>query len=211
MKRLAAALVAVLLLAGCSSAAPATLELPDVVGMQGDAARDTLEELGVDVEWYAGGQEMVDEAEWTVDSQDPAAGADVAEGDSVTLTVSKPDDAIEEPSETPDAAAEPLAATVEAELKSAWGVESFTDGLTGPDPELLNWYISSIEDGSPGIVNVTVQVGADSTTTDEVKLLSERIMNLTCGVIPDLEWVVVATADGALLEQTGRIQSALCS
>lgn len=106
------------------------------------------------------------------------------------------------------AVSEPLAPRVEAALKETWSVTNFTDGLAGQDghdPELLNWYISQMTDDSPGIVHVTVQVTSAETTDAEVKQLAMNIMRLEQDAFPELDWVVVQTADGKILEQTQRL------
>lgn len=74
----------------------AAVEVLDVVGQEGDAARDVLTALGLVVEFDAGEETVIMASNWTVDSQSPAAGTAAAEGDTVTLTVSKPEVA-EEP------------------------------------------------------------------------------------------------------------------
>lgn len=107
--------------------------------------------------------------------------------------------------------AAPIASAVEAELKTAWAVENFSDGLTDPskDPTQLNWYIADIEDGATGTVHVTVQVTQDEVTPEALKQLSLNILNLTGIAIKDLDWVVVKTADGNVTEQSQRSESPL--
>ena len=72
------------------------LEVPDVAGQEGDSARLALTDLGLLVEFDAGEETVIVASNWTVDSQMPAAGSAIAVGDTVVLTVSKPE-AVEEP------------------------------------------------------------------------------------------------------------------
>jgi len=98
-------------------------------------------------------------------------------------------------------AAQPLAPRVEAYLKDQWGVTSFSDGLSGPDPRLLNWYIASIKDVSPGVIEAVVQVTAADTTDAEVELLAKRIGMLSKPAFAELDWVMVQSADGMITKQ----------
>lgn len=105
---------------------------------------------------------------------------------------------------TPDDTTD-LAASVEAELKQGLGVQNFTDGFAGPDPDMLWWYISSIKNDSPGDILVTVQLHESDTSDEEVEWLAAAIMRLTQDTHPDLDWVMVQTADGRILEQAPRL------
>jgi len=86
-------------------------------------------------------------------------------------------------------------------LKDQWGVTSFSDGLSGPDPRLLNWYIASIKDVSPGVIEAVVQVTAADTTDAEVELLAKRIGMLSKPAFAELDWVMVQSADGMITKQ----------
>lgn len=136
-----------------------------------------------------------------------SAGLPAAAPSSMTATPDAPTPAESSPESTA-ASSEPLAPRVEADLKNTWSVTNFTDGLAGEDghdPALLNWYISQMTDDSPGIVHVTVQVTSAETTDTEVKQLAMNIMRLEQDAFPELDWVVVQTADGKILEQTQRL------
>ncbi|MCS6521316.1 hypothetical protein [Curtobacterium citreum] len=84
-----------------------------------------------------------------------AAGDEPSAVPSMTAAASTPTRETTQPSPTAPtrqaehAPAAPLAEQVDAELKTAWGVTNFTDGLSGTeghDPALLNWRISHLED-----------------------------------------------------------------
>jgi len=94
--------VVVLMLAGCSgqvsssrTSAPVVevAAVPDLVGLDGETAQDQLEDAGFKVEFDAGDDFVVLAKNWTVDSQEPAAGSEVESGSTVTLVVSKPEGA----------------------------------------------------------------------------------------------------------------------
>lgn len=87
-KLLVAALASALLLTGCS--APEPVNVPDVVGMQGDEASDALEEAGFEVKLDAGEEAVWMPSNWIVESQSPSAGTEGGDGDEVVLKVSKP-------------------------------------------------------------------------------------------------------------------------
>lgn len=99
----ALALVLTPALAGCDQAsakktvsseattAQTTIEVPDVVGLKGDAAVDALEKAGLtedptfkDVD---GKESVWKKSNWSVTAQDPAAGEQVAADREITLTV----------------------------------------------------------------------------------------------------------------------------
>lgn len=67
------------------STGPKEVELPDVTGQPEDAARSTLDELGLRVKVTE--QESADREPGTVLAQDPAAGSTARVGDTITLTV----------------------------------------------------------------------------------------------------------------------------
>ncbi|NGO71148.1 Stk1 family PASTA domain-containing Ser/Thr kinase [Streptomyces boncukensis] len=74
----------------------APVEVPDVVGDDEGAARDELRDAGLKVK-VRGKRVFSKEDEGTVARQSPADGAVAAEGDTVTLTVSKGPDMVEVP------------------------------------------------------------------------------------------------------------------
>lgn len=125
--------VGVLLLTGCSAAKqgvpvaaasqapatiasqpPATVPVPNVVGMQGDAAKATLEAAGLAVDWS---EVVIIAGNWSVDAQVPPAGANAVAGAKILLTVSKPAAVASTPAAAATAA--PAAPAVSAEFKSA--------------------------------------------------------------------------------------------
>lgn len=143
-----------------------------------------------------------------------AAGYEPSKVTSITAAASTPTQETNQSSpiaptrQAEHAPAAPLAEQVDAELKAAWGVTNFTDGLSGTgghDPALLNWRISHLEDQAPGIVHVTIQVTVLETSEAEVEQLAKNIMRLSQDQLPALQWVAVQTADGRLLEQTTRL------
>ncbi|WP_246741980.1 excalibur calcium-binding domain-containing protein [Actinomyces sp. HMT897] len=118
-------------LAGCDQAsakktasseattAQTTIEVPDVVGLKGDAAVDALEKAGLtedptfkDVD---GKESVWKKSNWSVTAQDPAAGEQVAADREITLTVTH-DSAHAEASAKASASA---AAAAEAAEKAA--------------------------------------------------------------------------------------------
>lgn len=108
--------------ASAASQAPATVAVPNVVGMQGDAARATLEAAGLAVDWS---EIVVIAGNWSVDAQVPAAGSNSVVGAKILLTVSKPTATAEAP-----AVAAPAAPAVSAEFKSALSkAKSYSDTM----------------------------------------------------------------------------------
>ena len=74
-----------------ATTAQTTIEVPDVVGLKGDAAVDALEKAGLtedptfkDVD---GKESVWKKSNWSVTAQDPAAGEQVAADREITLTV----------------------------------------------------------------------------------------------------------------------------
>lgn len=132
----ALALVLTLALAGCDQAsakktasseaatAQTTIEVPDVVGLKGDAAVDALEKAGLtedptfkDVD---GKESVWKKSNWSVTAQDPAAGEQVAADREITLTVTH-DSAHAEASAKASASA---AAAAEASASAAAAAEA---------------------------------------------------------------------------------------
>lgn len=199
-----------LLLTSCSG--PAMVSTPNVVGMTADQAQSALIAEDLTATLNAGTDSVWMPSNWTVKSQTPEAGTQIEEETPVVLIVEKTvPDAETPPSEPAEVVpAEPaLASRVEASLKTQWGVTEFSDGfVTSQNPELLNWYIASVVDVSPGIIELYLQVPAEQTSEEEVKQLSRGVLTLTGGQIKDLEWVVVQTSDGAITEQSSRAEVA---
>ena len=130
----ALALVLTPALAGCDQAsakktasseattAQTTIEVPDVVGLKGDAAVDALEKAGLtedptfkDVD---GKESVWKKSNWSVTAQDPAAGEQVAADREITLTVTH-DSAHAEASAKASASAAAAAEAAEAAEKAA--------------------------------------------------------------------------------------------
>lgn len=70
------------------------VEAPDVVDMGLEEARDTLEDLDLEAEEEDADDDriVVDPTNWVVEAQDPEPGEALEAGDTVTLTVFKPED-----------------------------------------------------------------------------------------------------------------------
>ena len=83
-----------------------TVEVPDVIGMPGDEARVELSDAGFDVTFEAEESAVVNPANWEVESTDPEAGEDAAEGDEVTVHVVRPEGYDDEQDEGEAGAAE---------------------------------------------------------------------------------------------------------
>lgn len=68
-----------------------TVTVPDVVGMKGDAAKDAISAAGISgvptLEDEAGEESVWDASNWTVTSQDPAAGTSIDPSTTITLKV----------------------------------------------------------------------------------------------------------------------------
>lgn len=214
-------LAAGLTLAGCSStttersaesatSSSSSAQAPNVVGMAGDEARDAIEDAGLEVEWDAGDDTVIMASNWTVESQSPAAGDGVNDGDTVTLTVSKPE---AESAEDREAANKQFAETVEKEWLANVGHDSFTELLTDPDwpADSLTGYIASVESPSSGTVVVTVQVTEDEVTKEELEQLAMQGLNLVGYDNEDLERVEAVTADGLLRGVANRYDSPVLS
>lgn len=74
-----------------SETTAAEAAVPDVVELDGAAARDILIGLGFNVEFDAGTETVIKASNWTVDAQNPPSGEQVDVGTTVTLTVAKPE------------------------------------------------------------------------------------------------------------------------
>jgi serine/threonine-protein kinase len=88
------------------------VDVPDVTGRREDAARRTLEDAGLKVDVTE--QETEDREAGTVLEQDPAAGTEVDEGSTVTLTVAKAPPRVEVPDVLDKTEAEARAALEDA-------------------------------------------------------------------------------------------------
>ena len=72
---------------------------------------------------------------------------------------------------------------------------------------MLNWYITSISDVSSGVIEIDGQVTAGQTTEEEAKRLSIVVLNLVGTTFPELQWMMVQTADGAITQQSQRSEA----
>jgi len=214
MRATLAILTAALLLAGCTittddaasapASATATAETvvtapgaADVVGMTLDAAQDVLSDFDVVPIDASGDDRMVIVAgNWTVTGQ-------AQDGMTVTLEVLKTSELDAPDDTTTDASASDLGAAVDAALKAELGVDAYTE-VSNSD-----WipYIASIETLGHSTVAVTMQVTGESEEWGET--IAMRILNLTGGAVPELEWVQVNDATGNPLGQVSRSESAL--
>ena len=163
-----------------------TAVVPDVVGQDGAAARKALSDAGFSVTFDGGEDAVIAASNWTVDAQDPLAGEELAVGEAVALTVSKPESAV--------AAAVPeLAARAHAEYLNAWGVSDLielagAEGITKPIYAITEW-----EDVSAGTIRIYVQ----EPITKELALdMGHNVLSLTGQTVTDLNCVVVRGTDG---------------
>lgn len=88
-KAVPAALLTVLLLTACSADEP--IPVPDVAGMTATTAQNTLENAGFEVDLEADKGFVLAPSNWEVVTQVPNAGVDAKDGDTITLSVSKPE------------------------------------------------------------------------------------------------------------------------
>ncbi|OQJ47269.1 PASTA domain-containing protein [Clavibacter sepedonicus] len=149
----AAALLSALLLTGCSAADP--ISVPDVSGMTGTEAKNTLENAGFEVDLEADEGFVLDPANWEVVSQLPDAGDDAADGDTITLSVSKPEaEPVAEPTPaaTPTEEAAPIAPAAPAVPAEP---EALTSGMAmtvcdrmGKEQAPYGWDADFILDGT---------------------------------------------------------------
>jgi hypothetical protein len=148
-----AALLSALLLSGCAAAAP--ISVPDVSGMTGTEATNTLENAGFEVDLEADRGFVLDASNWEVVSQLPAAGKDASDGDTITLSVSKPEaEPTLEPTApaTPTAEAAPVApvapvAPAEPEALTSGMAMTVCDGM-GKEQAPYGWDADFILDGT---------------------------------------------------------------
>jgi len=148
-----AALLTVLLLTACSAEEP--IEVPDVAGMTATTAQNTLENAGFEVELEADKGFVMDPSNWEVVTQVPNAGVDAKDGDTITLSVSKPEaDPVAEPTPaaTPTAEAAPVAPVAPAAPAEP---EALTSGMAmtvcdrmGKEQAPYGWDADFILDGT---------------------------------------------------------------
>ena len=111
---------------------PVMIEVPDVVGMKGDAAAVALKEAGLTSSpsyTDADGEDSVwNSSEWSVTSQDPAAGERVPADQAITLTVN--DDSAEAAA---SASASASAAAAEASASAEASEQAVQDEPAQPE------------------------------------------------------------------------------
>ena len=111
---------------------PVMIEVPDVVGMKGDAAAVALKEAGLTSSpsyTDADGEDSVwNSSDWSVTSQDPAAGEQVPADQAITLTVN--DDSAEAAA---SASASASAAAAEASASAAASEQAAQDEPAQPE------------------------------------------------------------------------------
>lgn len=188
----AVALVATLL-SGCGSS---DVAVPDLSGMTVTEATTALAEASLTSSIDSTVQTVSDASQWTVQSQEPTAGATVAPYETVTIHVapratptSSPTPSASE-TETVDA---PTAADVETAYKAAWGVSDLSE-LAGQDGVTLPVYaITQWEDVSTGTVRVYIQ---ETLTSDEKREIGENVLKMVGRELPGLSTVVVRGTDG---------------
>ncbi|MCZ0858358.1 excalibur calcium-binding domain-containing protein [Actinomyces israelii] len=107
--------------ASAAATTPAAVEVPDVVGMKGDAAADALKKAGLSKSpsyTDADGEESVwAPGNWSVTAQDPAAGERVPADQAITLTVNH--DSADAAASASAAAAASASAAAEASASAA--------------------------------------------------------------------------------------------
>lgn len=97
-----------------------TVDVPDLVGMELSDARDELDDLGLEVDEVDADEDrtVMNPANWVVEAQDPEPGAELEPGDTVTLTVFRPEDREEAAEEDePEDADEPEGADEPEEVE----------------------------------------------------------------------------------------------
>ncbi len=176
-----------------TSAESSAVTIPDVVGMKGDAAKDVLTAAGitglVTLEDETGEEGVWDASNWTVTSQDPAAGTQVSPADAVVLKVHHDsEDASSGTSITSD-----LAQRTHDEYLNAWGVDDLSELAGDPAVTVAAPAITEWEDVSAGTIRVYVQ---ENLSDDRAHELGRNILSLTGLQVTDLDTVVVRGADG---------------
>ncbi len=206
--RLAIACVVVFGLVGCGSQKDAAMpdvigKMPDVIGKQLDVALSDVEVLG------GGPFGIIDESNWQVCEQLPAAGETVTDQPRLTVDRSCGDDAPDpeesraapepDPSESDPGAdagsdVSSLPQRTRAQFLKAWNVETELDllSLEGNDPSIPTYAIYEWDDAG-GWVRVYVQ---ENLTGEQTQLVAKQILGLTCQEIPELPGIVVRGSDG---------------
>lgn len=136
---------------------PDMVAVPDVSGQPGNEARDALEDEGFDVNLVSDDGEVVNAANWEVESTSPSAGDEAEDGSEVTVSVVRP----EEPGvEVPDVVGMP-GDEAQGELEDAgFDVELVAEDSSVWSPG--NWEVEStdpeagseVEEGAEVTVNV---------------------------------------------------------
>lgn len=175
------------------------ISVPDVLGQDGETAEAALTDLGFTVEFDAGDDSVWSPGNWTVDTQSPAAGSEAAEGDTITLTVSKP--SAPEIAE-PEGGDPERSAQLEQSIKNALGVqESFTE-LYASDPSLWGGYISEVRvEGS--LAYITLQIAADESHRDEYGQQAAKALStlLSAEDVQGIDWLIVEDASHVVIDQ----------
>jgi hypothetical protein len=151
-----AALLTALLLTACSATEP--IAVPDVGGMTAATAQNTLENAGFEVELEADKGFVLDASNWEVVTQVPNAGVDAKDGDTITLSVSKPEaEPVAEPTAAvaPTAEAAPVAPVAPAAPAAPAEPEALTSGMAmtvcdrmGKEQAPYGWDADFILDGT---------------------------------------------------------------
>lgn len=175
-----------------------SITLPDVVGLDGAAARDALTELGAIVEFDAGEQTVVMASNWNVDSQLPIAGSSISTGETIVLSVSKGAADGEEADgqePLPDDATRSL--ELEESIKLSFGgVESFSD-IYASDPTLWAGYINGVRvEGARAYI--TLQIGNEDPNRDELGTRAAGALSklLPTSDVRGISWIIVEDASG---------------
>ncbi|MGC4153576.1 MAG: PASTA domain-containing protein [Propionicimonas sp.] len=228
-RRLIAAFVLILALAGCSSPTEAPT-MPDVVGLKLDIALSDIKRAGVrgEVEVLGGGVfGVVDESNWEVCEQLPQAGATVTDSPRLTVErscggeqeepasagptpseepseepVEEPEEAeeLEEPEE-PTASDRERAEAIENALYEIF-MEMTPDEILASDPTLWAGYIVDIRvEGD--LAYFTLQIGANDTDRDEFGGQAAKALStlLPAEVVEGIDWLIVEDGTGAVIAQ----------
>jgi PASTA domain len=163
-------------------AVESTTSVPDVTGMPGDQARDQLTAAGFTVELTAAdGSSVWKASNWSVDSQAPAAGAELEAGATVMLTVSKPA-AVEVPAAAVLATSTGLTGTYAQAACDWYGEQQFPYGFKG------HWILGKLAEE---IQNDQWFFKIEATVTNEYK--AKRDYNVECFVTGTNDAPVVTT------------------
>ncbi|MFC5930916.1 PASTA domain-containing protein [Cryobacterium melibiosiphilum] len=179
---LALAAATILLLTGCSS----SVTVPDVAGMNGAEARDTLESAGFAVEWDADGLVLV-ASNWDAGATVPAAGESLDDGAEVVVSLSKPEAEpreVEEVEPTPEPTVEPAAPVQPSDNVTASGLTTGTAKAvcesTGDDSFPYGFNGSWTWDGTYQVVDDTIFLKASAKVTNQFD--AEMSVTVECTV-----------------------------